>query len=413
MAENTVHNPDRYMADLRQVLSQGRKRIGLFVGAGAPVGIKVCDQNQIIPDGKPLIPDVAGLTKIVMGSLNESEQVLIKALFKGKDNANIEDILTKIRKLSHVIGDEKIHGIDGKQYAELAEKICNEIGKIVAPMLPMDENPYSELVSWVGGIDRQHPVEIFTPNYDLLIEEAFERAKLPFFDGFSGTFEPFFDASSLNGDVLPSRWSRVWKIHGSLGWKIEKDSIVRTGDRSAANLIYPEHLKYEHISRQPFSALFERLRNFLCSPDTLLICSGFSFADAHIVSVFEETLASNAHVSILAFQFSSIDRTSAAAKLAMKRPNLSLYGPDAAIVSGVYGKWLPGKPPSQEWEHIRKTYWDVGSSTIDPKFTLGDFTALTRFFALSKSVDLTSSESEVSTESETEAMPQETAENAE
>jgi hypothetical protein len=44
MAENTVHNPDRYMADLRQILSQGRKRIGLFVGAGAPVGVKVNDE---------------------------------------------------------------------------------------------------------------------------------------------------------------------------------------------------------------------------------------------------------------------------------------------------------------------------------------------------------------------------------
>lgn len=38
---DSVHNPDRYMADLRQVLSQGRKRIGLLVGAGAPLSIKV------------------------------------------------------------------------------------------------------------------------------------------------------------------------------------------------------------------------------------------------------------------------------------------------------------------------------------------------------------------------------------
>ena len=35
----SVHNPDQYMASLRQIIAQGRKRIGLLVGAGAPAGI--------------------------------------------------------------------------------------------------------------------------------------------------------------------------------------------------------------------------------------------------------------------------------------------------------------------------------------------------------------------------------------
>ncbi|MBY3441014.1 hypothetical protein HFN89_44800 [Rhizobium laguerreae] len=37
----SIHNPDRFMADLRQVLSQGRKRIGLLVGADAPLPVRV------------------------------------------------------------------------------------------------------------------------------------------------------------------------------------------------------------------------------------------------------------------------------------------------------------------------------------------------------------------------------------
>ena len=41
MVEITVHNPDRHIADLRQILSQGKKRIGPLVGAGAPVALKV------------------------------------------------------------------------------------------------------------------------------------------------------------------------------------------------------------------------------------------------------------------------------------------------------------------------------------------------------------------------------------
>ena len=32
----SVHNPDQYMASLGQIIAQGRKRIGLLVGAAGP-----------------------------------------------------------------------------------------------------------------------------------------------------------------------------------------------------------------------------------------------------------------------------------------------------------------------------------------------------------------------------------------
>lgn len=388
MTSGTMHNPDRFMIDLRQILSQGRKRIGFFIGAGAPLSMYVNEKNELNENGKPIIPDVVGLTKIVLSRLDTNEKKVIDQICDPTGNFTIEDILTKIRKLSQVIGDQKIFEFNGTEYEKLAKKICVEIGNIVAPYLPPSPNPYTEFTSWVGGIDRKYPIEIFTPNYDLLLEESFERAKLPYFDGFSGSHSPFFDAPSINDDSLPSRWSRIWKIHGSLGWDITGDSITRTGKRSSTELIYPEHLKYEHISRQPFSALFERLKNFLCTPDTLLICSGFSFLDAHITSVFEETLSANPHTSIIAFQFSEIDIKSPAAELAFKRPNLSVYGPEGAIISGVYGKWQPGKSPSDEWTNIRSTFLNVSEGKT--KFSLGDFAQLMRFIALSKSEDLRS-----------------------
>ena len=34
----SIHNPDQYMASLRTIIAQGRKRIGLVVGAGAGAG---------------------------------------------------------------------------------------------------------------------------------------------------------------------------------------------------------------------------------------------------------------------------------------------------------------------------------------------------------------------------------------
>lgn len=386
MSQNTVHNPDRYMADLRQILSQGKKRVGILLGAGVPVSLKVDDAGKLSNDGSSIIPDVAGLTKYVLENMGDEDKSIINFLLPELgDNPNIETILTRIRRLSQAIGMIKIHGLDGKGYESLAERICEKIGKRVGSPLPQEENPYTELVSWVSGINRDHPVEIFSPNYDLLLEEAFERAHLPYFDGFSGSHRPFFDPTSVATDRLPARWSRLWKIHGSLGWDISEGTVIRTGSRNATKLIYPDHLKYDQISRQPFSSLFERLKSFLTTPDSLLICTGFSFFDSHIAAVLDEALEANKHTAILAFQYKNLSEEIYAVGLAKKRPNMSVYARDGAVIYGVKGSWSPGQSPSDEWVNIRRTFWGSNGNNISDQFLLGDFSKLARFFALSQS----------------------------
>ena len=81
MSETTVHNPDRYMADLRQILSQGRKRIGLLIGAGAPVAVRVNADGKLDEEGEPLIPDVARLTASVVESLEENDRKVVDTNF--------------------------------------------------------------------------------------------------------------------------------------------------------------------------------------------------------------------------------------------------------------------------------------------------------------------------------------------
>lgn len=389
MTQTTIHNPDRFMVDLRQILSQGRKRIGLLIGAGAPVALKVNEQRKLDVDGQPLIPDVKRLTEIIIKDLEPNDKKVVDQLFPELgEKSNIEMILTRIRRLSQAIGNVEVYGLNGTGYKDMAERICRKIGHIVAPPLPDGQNPYTELVSWIGGIHRDYPIEIFTPNYDLLLEEAFERVQLPYFDGFTGAHRPFFDPTSISDDVLPPRWSRLWKIHGSLGWEISGDTIIRTGSREATMLIYPDHLKYGQITRQPYSALFERLRTFLMTPDSLLLCTGFSFCDAQITAILDEALAANTHTAILAFQFRSLNREEEAVKLAFRRPNLSVYGRDRAVIFGVPGTWQPGQPPTDDWETIRSTFWRPGSTDGGGEFLLGDFAKLAQFFALSQATTL-------------------------
>lgn len=380
------------MSDLRQVLSQGRKRIGLLVGAGAPMSLRVDESGNLCPTGKPLMPGVEELTLRAMAGLMGNQRDAAKAVQEELGaGANIETVLTRIRLLQQALGQAKVHELDSEGYHLLGKQICEEIGRIVGSALPAGPNAYTELVSWVSGTLRAHAVEIFTTNYDLLFEEAFERARASYFDGFTGGSAPFFDPVTVASDDLPARWSRLWKVHGSLGWALEGDRVVRGRGREATQLVYPDHLKYELTQKQPYSALFERLRQFLLSPDTLLLTAGFSFRDAHICAVVDEALAMNANASVMAFQYQKIDAEAPACKLAYDRPNLSVYAADGAVIGGIHGHWRPGEPP-KNWDEIRGTFWGQRGGAAANQFLLGDFALFTRFCALAQATDVSRSQ---------------------
>lgn len=282
---------------------------------------------------------------------------------------------------------DEVNGLNGEGYGELGKHICKGIGTLVGAKLPKQRCAYHELISWISGTQRPHPIEIFTTNYDLLFEEAFESARAPYYDGFSGGYEPFFDPATVSGDELPSRWSRLWKIHGSLGWTASENGIIRNGDREATQLVYPDHLKYDLTQKQPYSSLFERLKNFLLTPDTLLLVIGFSFRDAHICAVLDEALAMNSNSSVFAFQYNDLEHEEPAIKLARARPNLSVYASDGAVINGVDAKWKIAPPP-KNWEDIRFTYWDNADGDNPAYFSLGNFVKFCRFCALSQSINI-------------------------
>lgn len=384
----TFHNPDRFMSDLRQILSQGRKRIGLLVGAGAPLAIRVDAEGAMSENGAPLIPGVDELTNRVLGGLAGQQAVAATALRQALGaNANIESLLSRVRLLQQALDTTTVHGLDSGGYKSLGEAICSAIGGAVGAKLPLERNAFTELVSWVSGTIRSHAIEIFTTNYDLLFEEAFERSRAPYFDGFVGGFAPFFDPVTVAGDDLPPRWSRLWKLHGSLGWAIENGVVVRGRGRTASQLVYPDHLKYDLTQKQPYAALFERLKQFLLTPDTLLVTVGFSFRDAHICAVLEEAMAMNANTAILAFQYQTLQQEESATKLAFDRPNLSIYAADGAVINGVSGLWRPGDLP-KNWEQIRASFWDRRGADGPERFLLGDFAYFARFCALAQATEM-------------------------
>jgi hypothetical protein len=392
MTSETVHNPDQFMADFRHILSQGRKRIGVLVGAGAPVAIRVNEADgTLMEGGAALIPAVAGLTDFVIESLQGPTLTAMQAIrHELGGSANIEIMLSRVRLLATALGSttSTVNGLTGTGYRELGELVCNLIGQRVQVALPVGRSAYTEFISWIGGTVRLRPLEIFTTNYDLLFEEAFERARIPYFDGFSGGNAPFFDPVTVASDDLPARWARLWKLHGSLGWSIENGNVVRGRGKQATQLIYPDHLKYDLVQKQPYAALFERLKQFLSQPDTLLLTIGFSFGDAHISAVLDEGLAMNPGAAVFAFQYQALEKEALACKIAYDRPNMSVYAEDGAVIRSVLGKWRPGQLPNDQWEEIRKTFWACRNGADKPVFTLGDFKEMARFCALAQATDL-------------------------
>lgn len=376
------------MSDLRQILSQGRKRIGLLIGAGAPFSIRVDAENRPTDTGRPLIPGVDELTRIAIAGVAEQQATALKAIQADiGTEANIETILSRIRLFQQALGTTTVNGLDGAAYGELAKAICTEIGKAVSADLPKERNAYTELVAWVSGTLRAHAVEVFTTNYDLLFEEAFERARAPYFDGFSGGSAPFFDPVTVASDDLPARWSRLWKLHGSIGWALESGAVVRGKGRDATQLVYPDHLKYDLTQKQPYSALFERLKQFLLTPDTLLLATGFSFRDAHVCAILDEALAMNANSAVLAFQYRPLKEETPACRLALDRPNLTVYAADGAVIGGIPGMWRLGELP-KNWGDIRASFWGSRKPGEPPAFLLGDFGNFARFCALAQATDL-------------------------
>jgi hypothetical protein len=361
------------MYDFQHVLTHSKKKIGLLIGAGAPVSINTGGVGE---EWKPLIPDIAGLTVIVKDNLNGKDLTAFNAIAESLANNNIELVLSQIRSLAEVIGEAEVHGLNAEGYKTLSENICKKIKEVVDKSLPEGENPYSHLISWINGINRDYAVEIFTTNYDLLLEEAMEQARTPYFDGFSGAKTAFFDPSSISSNDMPPRWIRLWKLHGSINWsRNNKGEVVRSNDRDDGTMVYPSHIKYDQTQSAPFSSLFERLKNFLLEPDSLLLTTGFSFADAHITSKLDECLNENKSSAIFAFQYKNLAEEICATNAAKRRPNLSVYCKDGAVINGISAQWKLGDEPSRNWGVIRSEYWE------EQKFNLGDFVKFAKFLA--------------------------------
>ncbi len=259
---------------------------------------------------------------------------------------------------------------------------------VVEAKLPGDDTPYHQLATWIGGIERAHSVEIFTPNYDLLAEQGLEARRVPYFDGFVGSHKAFFDLASMEQDKLPSRWARLWKVHGSINWwRTAEGNVERCGvtkvDEASRQMIYPSHLKYDESRRLPYLAMLDRLRAFLSRGQSVLVTCGYSFSDFHLNEIITQGLSGNPNAVCFALLHGDRANYAEAVKQARKQSNLSLLAVDGAVLNTIECDWHS----DAKTDHIfhgtavqngeMKNRTKISADTC--KFLLGDFVAYGKF----------------------------------
>ena len=355
-----AHDAQKILSNLRDHLARHDKPIAFFFGAGTSCAVKVPppDDND---ETQPLIPAVAGLTKKCreeasgLGEKYEKTWQLIEAHCKEtKQDPNVENILSRLRMMLNAVGDtDTLSGLKRDEIEKLEESVRKTIAKIVTPDLSKipNEHPHRKFARWLIKTSRQNPVEIFTVNYDVLIEHALEAERIPTFDGFVGSFQPFFHPDSLRRlESAPgANWTRLWKMHGSVTWRrIEQDArvrVVRGNPDTTGEMIYPSFQKYDESRQQPYSAFTDRLSRFLEQDDALLIAAGFGFRDEHINNLIFGALENRPRTHVYALQFDELHEETDLIKRAYQRPNMIVIGPDTGIIGARRAAWAPVESP--------------------------------------------------------------------
>lgn len=161
-----------------------------------------------------------------------------------------------------------------------------------------------------GLSERRSAVQLFTTNYDTLLEDALALSCLPYWDGFTGGAVAF-RSYRYGGQEPDSKYrAHVVKLHGSIDWHLCNEGKIwriRDGDlyptKTSRVLIYPQSTKYLATQRDPFAAQFDRLRRSLASyEENVLATCGYSFGDEHINQEIEMSMERQGNkTTILAF----------------------------------------------------------------------------------------------------------------
>lgn len=302
----------------------------------------------------------------------------------GRKSPNLEDQLRVANDLLRgleVQGDANADTFKKEIEAKLkafAESILKSERGIATAGSEKTETAFNTLVNFLmsfasrtGTRDR---LNIFTTNYDRVIEAGAEIAGLHLIDRFIGNLFPIFRSSRLDLDMHYNppgirgepRYlegvARFTKLHGSIDWIQVQGEIRRMGLLFGAEdiapymkapgvegadahklMVYPNAAKDVETAQFPYVELFRDFASALCRPNSTLIAYGYSFGDDHINRVIRDMLTIPSTHLVIISRDDNLGQILSHYYQKIGRPSQMtlLLGPELADLTNLTENYLP------------------------------------------------------------------------
>ena len=269
-------------------------------------------------DGLYTLKELASQCRYKDGNILDKESEETET-YKLADSFNLEDFLSTLFHYRPYVPDT-----DKDKFNNSIKKILQLIKENTNYSYDSKELRHGKLLNFLSSISGKdgNKFSVITTNYDVLIEEAAAENNFVIFDGFNFTPIPKFDSSMFEWNLIKEvqnintreveykdKIFNLLKIHGSLTWEKQddgtilrknKDSII---DTDKMVMVFPSSDKYAQSYQEPYFELFTKFQDLIKRPNTLLISSGFSFADVHISKMITQALKNNNSLKILVTDF--------------------------------------------------------------------------------------------------------------
>lgn len=319
------------------------EHLSLLAGAGLTHAV------HVLATGKP----AAGMNEVALTSYKDEIEKAAKEIAQklGREKGNLEDQLRTANELLRgleILGKSEDAETLRTELTNVLEHFAKSILASEAGIAKASEDERERalnllitfLMSFASRTGTRDRLNIFTTNYDRLIEAGAELAGIHLLDRFVGNLMPIFRSSRLDLDMHYNppgirgepRYlegvARFTKLHGSVDWLQVGRDIRRIGlpfgaddvapylkapglnEASAHKLmIYPNASKDRETSDYPYVELFRDFASAVCRPNNTLVTYGYSFGDEHINRVIRDMLTvPSTHLVIIAYNDDPLGR---------------------------------------------------------------------------------------------------------
>ncbi|MCZ3622322.1 SIR2 family protein [Lactobacillus mulieris] len=337
--------------ELHKVLDRRYDNVILFAGAGASVVMKENSINDeygktiamIAQDINDILEETNGVYSIdeLSNLMKEDKSKVTNKKNKLDESFNLEDFISKLQSYKQFVDKNK------------KKKFENTIKKIYEVIIDKTKYSYNPEVMkhrqildlLIKKVQSPNKLSVITTNYDTLFEEAAELDNYVVFDGFNFQYNSSFNSDMFNWNLVKEvpfmktreleykkRVFNLLKIHGSLTWIKDGERILKSSKTEIINdknkspvMIFPSSNKYALSYTEPYFSLLTKFQELLNLKNTLLITTGFSFADNHIAEMVIQAIKNNPSLTTLITDYDIDKKEKNWKKLEGMRETNSIY----------------------------------------------------------------------------------------